>query len=355
MYECLYGFTPFACEDRHQTKLKILHHKKALVFPQMENIAEPSIQALDLMMLILVEKEKRLCTRQYELNDFTKKLVGGRLVRCTADKDHQNYEGYFVYPDDAADIKRHAFFKDIDWETVHLRRPPYQPRVKDWEDTRYFEEEDPISDIDTATTRDEGSARADKPGDGRNENLQSLQPPVPVGSQVSQHHQEDQDIVSSMAMKLGPHDRPLLGLNLRPMDSLYDLRNPLLSPCGIDERGVNSWPTVGAKLVGPGVQVDGPTEVMTSENIKPKPKQKEKKRPRDIILRDPVTGPPALEIRKLGAFLGYDYRQPVTVKNIVDQVLAEDLASTKSKEYGSGWKADGTDEKGGLAGAGGPL
>lgn len=37
--------------------------------------------------------------------------------------------------------------------------------------------------------------------------------------------------------------------------------------------------------------------------------KKERKRPRDIILRDKIIGPKALNIRKEGAFLGYTYRR----------------------------------------------
>lgn len=37
--------------------------------------------------------------------------------------------------------------------------------------------------------------------------------------------------------------------------------------------------------------------------------KKERKRPRDKLLRDPVLGRKALELRKKGAFLGYTYRR----------------------------------------------
>lgn len=58
MYECLYGYTPFACEDRHNTKLKILKHKHTLTFPECEPARQPTRAALDLMQCLLVEKEK---------------------------------------------------------------------------------------------------------------------------------------------------------------------------------------------------------------------------------------------------------------------------------------------------------
>ena len=322
MYECLYGFTPFACDDRHQTKLKILQHRKTLVFPQPEEIPEPSIEALDLMMSILVEKEKRLCSRQYELNDFGRKIHNGRVVRCVADKTHHNYQGFFVYPGDAEDIKRHAFFREIDWDTMHLRRPPYLPRVKDWEDTKYFQEEEPISDIDSATTIDESNAAAE-PENG-------LQPSKSKATHVSQHQQEGQHIVPSVSMKFPQQDCPMPDVNL-PEASL---KTPLVEP------RVNGCPTTGATLVETGVHVEETPEHLPAEDVKPKAKKRDKKRPRDIILRDPVAGPPALETRKSGAFLGYEYRQPVMARDIVEQVLAEDLAKSKLKNH---WQNDGQD------------
>ncbi|ETI19280.1 hypothetical protein G647_09112 [Cladophialophora carrionii CBS 160.54] len=325
MYECLYGYTPFACDDRHQTKLKILSHKKTLIFPQPQDVPEPSIEALDLMMSILVEKEKRLCSRQYQFNDYCRKIQDGKMVRQDADKTHQDYQGQFVYDGDAEDIKRHAFFRGIDWDTMHLRRPPYIPRVKGWEDTKYFQEEEPISDIDTATTVEE----ARPPTAMEN----AVQPSKSKSTQASQHQQEGQHIVPSMGLKVAPHqDVPVPDADLQPVRGL---KNPLLPAI------VNGAPSTGATLVEIGGHVDPPPENGAMENTKPKPKRKEKKRPRDIILRDPVTGPPALEMRKLGAILGYEYRHPVTAKEIVEQILSEDLAKAKYKDHRPG--GDGQD------------
>jgi len=74
----LLGFTPFACEDRHKTKLKILKHKESLKFPNelLEVSKPPSVEALDIISRLLVEKEHRLCSRRYELNDYTRKTYG---------------------------------------------------------------------------------------------------------------------------------------------------------------------------------------------------------------------------------------------------------------------------------------
>lgn len=324
MYECLYGYTPFACDDRHQTKLKILQHKKTLVFPQPDAVPEPSIEALDLMMSLLVEKEKRLCSRQYESNDYSRKIHGGRVVRCIADKNHQKYRGFFVYAGDAEDIKRHSFFRDIDWDTLHLRRPPYIPRVRGWDDTKYFQEEEPISDIDTATTVDETT-----PAVGAGITVQHSQEKA---SQVSQHHQEAQNIVPSTSLK-------------PPCDNSAMPDGDLGGGSGSQSRLIparqNETPMTGGTLVGTRGHMDAQADTVATENVKMKAKKREKKRPRDIILRDPVAGPAALETRKRGAFLGYEYRQPVLVKDIVEHVVSEDVARTRSKDHLQG--GDGQD------------
>ena len=163
MYECIYGFTPFACDDRQETKLKIMHHKKTLLFPPTERLPEPSIAALDLMMQILVEKEKRLCSKQYQANDYGRRLQGAQVVRCRMDKTHPDYPGYFVFPNDAEDIKRHPFFTGVDWERLRNCRPPYMPIVRNCLDTKYFDDEGPVSDIDSTSSIREDDTHLRKP------------------------------------------------------------------------------------------------------------------------------------------------------------------------------------------------
>ena len=58
-----------------------------------------------------------------------------------------------MYPDDAVDIKTHSFFDRIVWDRHHLTRPPFVPVVESRDDTKYFDEEDPVSDVDDATSQ----------------------------------------------------------------------------------------------------------------------------------------------------------------------------------------------------------
>jgi serine/threonine kinase 38 len=57
------------------------------------------------------------------------------------------------------DIKSHAFFQGVDWETLYLRRAAYQPVVEDELDTQNFESFDEDTNMTPATA---GSSRRKK-------------------------------------------------------------------------------------------------------------------------------------------------------------------------------------------------
>ncbi|KAL2001341.1 hypothetical protein VTN02DRAFT_1903 [Thermoascus thermophilus] len=249
LYECLYGFTPFACENRQDTKLKILQHPRTLHFPAEKSSDKlVSAEAIDLISQLLQEKEYRLCSRKYMMNDFLhSKRSPGELINRPADRASRNYKGFYVYPDDAGDIKSHPFFRGIKWEEIHLRKPPFVPKVRNWEDTRYFEDEEQISDID------DGSSASDPPN----------APPTP--------EPEDIDVVMMDAV-----------------DPNHAAQSPLQFPA--PNKTMNS---------GSGQKLDVATKMPT----KAYKKRKEKKRPRDKILRDETVGKTVLDIRKREAEL----------------------------------------------------
>ncbi|OAX85414.1 AGC/NDR/NDR protein kinase [Emergomyces africanus] len=255
LYECLYGFTPFAAETRHDTKVKILKHAETLYFPHDKPSDRLiSAESIDLIGQMLQEKEYRLCSRKYMLNDYvhSKRLPGGLLNR-PSDKQSKNYQGYYVYPDDAGDIKEHPFFKGIRWEEIHYRKPPFVPKVKSWEDTKYFEDEEPISDVEDGTSY----------GD----NYPETEAADPVANNLDSSR-------TVHVMEIGGQtDGP-------QAPSMKEI----LKQAGKVELEANA---------------EGKSH-----------KKKEKKRPRDKILRDETIGRQALNMRKRGAFLGYTYRRP---------------------------------------------
>ncbi|KAK1018790.1 hypothetical protein LTR33_019368, partial [Friedmanniomyces endolithicus] len=76
LYECLYGRTPFYCENRQKTKDSIVHHRSTLQFPIHERWSRPASDArrllpppsdavTDLLQAILTDKEVRMSSRQY--------------------------------------------------------------------------------------------------------------------------------------------------------------------------------------------------------------------------------------------------------------------------------------------------
>ena len=68
----------------------------------------------------------------------------------------------FLYRDDASDIKSHPFFREIPWAMLHEVRPPMIPRVKHGGDTKYFDQEAPISEVDEMSSDSFESERHDE-------------------------------------------------------------------------------------------------------------------------------------------------------------------------------------------------
>lgn len=213
------------------------------------------------------------------LNDYVhSKRLPGELVNRPADRKSKDYQGFYVYPDDAEDIRAHPFFRGIRWNEIHLRKPPFVPKVKSWEDTKYFDEDEPISDVDDVST--DVSAE-----DANNEHEQADASP-------KQYPMADGPVADTV----------------------------LKGPNGVK-------PNPGAT-----VAQNGGEQVAQKSAGKSHRKRKEKKRPRDKILRDEEVGGKVLDIRKKGAFLGYTYRRP-------KGVLVE-LENDSMRSFGANRKAN---------------
>lgn len=127
-----------------------------------------------------------------------------------------------------------------------MTQPPLIPRVRNWEDTRYFDDWKGIANIE------EASPNCDSEGDDTD---------------------HDEKPVSAAPER--PKSQP--GITLEP-------------------------PTTGT--------APAMTAEASAKKAQDAERQRDKKRPRDKILRDKRIGKTALEIRKRGAFLGYTYRRP---------------------------------------------
>ncbi|KAJ5923634.1 hypothetical protein N7454_008879 [Penicillium verhagenii] len=222
-------------------------HSKTLQFPR-EKPSDKMVsqEAINLISRILQERHHRLCSREYQAND----MLAGRPVTAqflySMDPRYRSITSYFVYPNDAADIKAHPFFRGIRWNELHMMQPPLIPKVKNWEDTRYFDDWKNIANID------DGSHKSDSedPDEDHGENPSSVVEP------------------------------------------------PRSRTGSVPEEPVPEEVAAAAEAE------------MIAKKVQDAERRREKKRPRDKILRDRQIGKAALEIRKKGAFLGYTYRRP---------------------------------------------
>ena len=173
-----------------------------------------------------------------------------------------------MFPDDASDIKAHPFFGGIDWQQLHMMRPPEVPKVKDCLDTRYFDQEGPISDVDDSSSSSSTRER-------------QMQAQEEFEDQVVKAYEQEM----AKGQHTGPTDE------CRVLDDI------------VETERMRQNVAEGARNAGA---------------------LKERKRPRDRILRDLSVANEALELRKVGAFVGYTYRRP---REILAQLEVHGLIS----------------------------
>lgn len=154
-------------------------------------------------------------------------------------------------------------------------KPPFVPKVKSWEDTKYFEEDDPISDVDDASSITSNNTAKDPP---------VTSPTNPVSPSMFENAVAAAGTLAS-------------------------------SPSGIETfEGM----TVNEIIADQNKKLqDAEMAKMRAEERKVKKKEKEKKRPRDKMLRDKEVGRQVLELRKKGAFFGYTYRRPKGLEGLL--------------------------------------
>lgn len=200
-----------------------------------------SEEGKNLINCLLSPRDKRICSKKYRENDQRGRRGSYRKpVSITSG-------AAFVFENDAEDIKRHPFFRNTDWDRLHLVPPPFIPRVaKDQPITKYFDDENYIlgtSDETGSTCTDDHNSITDEP------------------PEVS-------------ALRASLQDNPN-----SPLDAQKHKKALV-------------W-----------LMENNPHALKRLHKLKPK------KRARDKILRDPHTSKTAMRVRKHGAFLGYTYRR----------------------------------------------
>ena len=149
------------------------------------------------------------------------------------------------------------------------------PKVSDLYDTRYFDQEGSISDVDDA-------------------------------SSVSSIREEDvteQEIFEQEVVKAYAENR--IGAK---------------EPGNVDGADFADGFGAKGKPLADEVNAQPKDSAVRSQKVENGMRLREKKRPRDRILRDPSVAKEALELRKQGAFAGYAYRRPRAVLSRVENL-----------------------------------
>jgi hypothetical protein len=149
---------------------------KTLHFPaQRTSDKLVSAEVIDLITNLLHEREHRLSCEKYRASNDLKPEP--RQLFYSSDAHGLNPQGFYVYPDDAADIKAHPFFRDIRWEDLHKSSPPFIPKVRGWEDTRYFDDGEPYDEKDDIHVSSEGGWSESTEESSPDADSQKEQPP----------------------------------------------------------------------------------------------------------------------------------------------------------------------------------
>lgn len=241
LYECLYGHTPFYSEEgREKTKKNILNHKVDFRIPSRPFVTE---RCKDLLRRLIQDPEHRLSSYRYQLKDENIPIHGMAAMP-------------YVFPSDGEDIKAHRWFRNIPWHRLHLEIPPFVPQTRTVDDTRYFEDDERISDWSSTVA----SSNNEQPlGLGE---VQAL----------LRGMREDVQVFAAKLVS-SPYDP-------RTIDKKVD-----------EERGLFSREREVLKQF---VRAYG---------------RKDKRRPRDPLMRDPKTKHAVLSHRRKTAFLGYTWRR----------------------------------------------
>ena len=366
LYECLYGHTPFlADEGRQQTKQNILvsasfgsackvlceadfmgtqSHRSTFSFPSRPFV---SGRCQHLIASLIQEKETRLCSQRYQYQNMQ------QSSSSSSSRGHAAFAGRFVFPYDAEDIKAHKWFRGVPWERLHELDPPFVPLLRSIDDTQYFDDDEPVTDIsDSDDEHDDEDQPLPQPETstsvtnlkvvaGRDGNLitpvqhaqsapastlNHVQLPTPPSSNcVSPNHVHVQSSnTPTSTPRVGPAGAVATNTCKKRAEREAHLAEALQPFDQSIQRAVRSWlalPYDSLRLRNFEGQVDAEPGLRSSERDMLKAVaraygKKEKKRPRDKLLRDPATKKAALEERKRTAFLGYDWKrlqaQPLT-------------------------------------------
>jgi len=104
-YEMLMGYAPFCSKETSEVCYKVLNWKDYLIIPN-----------------------------KFKISDEAKDLIF-KMINNSNDRLGKN---------GADEIKKHPFFKDVDWDNIRNSKAPFIPELKNEYDTKYFEKFDEV-------------------------------------------------------------------------------------------------------------------------------------------------------------------------------------------------------------------
>lgn len=208
-----------------------------------------------MILLLLRRKRDRLSSYRYREQDI-------HLAFGWTDFPRR----YVFDEDDAVDIKRHSWFRGVDWQHLDRTPPHFVPYLRCPEDTRYFDGDEPIADW--SESLDSGEYHDAKP-----------QPPC---SAKQVRHTLRREGFGSRSINT------FLSLIAEPFDSarLHQIDQMIDTFARLNQKG--------KQLLKYYVRKFG---------------RREPKRARDLLLRDQRTRRDVMAIRKQNAFAGYTWRR----------------------------------------------
>lgn len=223
-----------------------------------------SIPCQDLILQLLQDKPRRLSSPKYRDQD--------QHIEYGLPSEHRKY---VFEEDDAIEIKSHHWFRALDWNNLHNTTPGFTPFLRDAGDTRYFEEDEPISDWSESEDADKAMA-----------------PPEEIRKVLRRDGFRSRSIRSFLGLISQPYDT----MRLRQIDQKIESFGRLTDS--------------GKDVLKQYARTFG---------------RKERKRPRDILLRDKRTTKDVMAVRKQSAFVGYTWlKAPALppVPTLLEEALA---------------------------------
>ncbi|KAM7223209.1 Protein kinase-like domain containing protein [Rhypophila decipiens] len=346
LYECLYGHTPFLAEEgRQATKQKIIKHKETFRFPSRPQVSH---RCQHLISSLIRDKEIRLCSERYRLKDLAtaatnagpSSTANNYGTRERQQESFHDFAGCYVFPQDAEEIKAHKWFSDISWEQLHQTKPPLVPHLSAQDDTRYFDDEEDISDWSETGSSEDDSQGEECEQRGLNDENQ-LYPGAPPSSspsyfnaprpprptldsnhnvaggipQVKEQPALSRQRLEEAQMALRAFRPSVQQWTLEAIAQPYDLNRLRDLDCRIDR--IHGLGMAEKTMLRQFLRVFG---------------RKDRRRARDRLLRDQNTKGIVMEERKRNAFVRYTWRR-MRPPGLVDHNLWQNSSQAVEEDY----------------------